>query len=437
MNILEIIEKKRDKKELSSQEINFFVQEYTLEKIPDYQASALLMAIFLNGMSKQEIADLTNSMIHSGKIINFNHIPGAKIDKHSTGGVGDKTSLILAFVCAAIGLKVPMISGRSLGHTGGTLDKLESIPGFNVNLSLERYQEQIQKIGICLIGQTPEIAPADKKIYSLRDATATVPNKSLIASSIMSKKMAEGIDGLVMDVKTGKGAFMQKYEDSLELAQIMQDIGKALNKKMVSLITDMNQPLGMYVGNSLEIIECIQILQGKCLPQQEDIKELSFILAEHMLILGNLAKDHQEARKKIMEVIHNGKAFQKFKEVVKAQDGNTTSLDNLNLLPQAKHRHELKAEENGIIKELDALLIAKGCFYLGAGRVKKEDKIDHSVGCIVHKKVSDKVEKGNTLLEIHYNQEAKLKEALNYFQKAYSFSQTSVQKPSLIKKILY
>ena len=434
--ILDIIAKKRDNIELTKNEINYFVQEYKENKIPDYQASSFLMAVFINGMTSDETAYLTDAMIHSGKILNFDEISDPIVDKHSTGGVGDKTSLILAPICASLGLKVPMISGRGLGHTGGTLDKLESIDGFNVNQDTQSFKQIVKDVGVCIIGQTKDIAPADKKIYALRDVSGSVESIPLIASSIMSKKMAEGLDVLVMDVKTGKGAFIKEYENSLKLAIAMQNIGEKLNTKVISIVSDMNQPLGMAVGNSLEIIECMQILKGECQKGQEDLRDLSFTLASQMLIAAAKAENEKDAIDKINQVIKDGSAFEKFKEMVKAQNGNEKSLDDYSLLPTANFKYFLKAAKSGFVNTLDAMKIAQGCSILGSGRRTIEDEIDLSVGVIIYKKISDFVEDSDILLEIHYNDEDKLKEALSFFEKAYEIKDENVCQPTLIKKIL-
>ncbi|NGX33049.1 MAG: Pyrimidine-nucleoside phosphorylase [Candidatus Anoxychlamydiales bacterium] len=434
--ILDIIAKKRDNIELTKNEINYFVQEYTENKIPDYQASSFLMAIFINSMTSDETAYLTDAMIHSGKVLSFDEISDPIVDKHSTGGVGDKTSLILAPICASLGLKIPMISGRGLGHTGGTLDKLESIDGFNVNQDTENFKQIVKDIGVCIIGQTKDIAPADKKLYALRDVSGSVESIPLIASSIMSKKMAEGLDVLVMDVKTGKGAFIKDYESSLKLATAMQNIGEKLNTKVIAIVSDMNQPLGMAVGNSLEIIECMQILKGECQKGQEDLRDLSFTLASQMLIAANITENEKDAIDKINRVINDGSAFEKFKEMVKTQNGNEKSLDDYSLLPTANFKYFLKATKSGFVNTLDAMKIALGSSILGSGRKTIEDEIDLSVGVIIYKKISDFVEDSDILLEIHYNDENKLKEALSFFENAYEIKDENVCSPALIKKIL-
>ena len=436
MQITEIIRKKRDGESLSEAELNFFVDGFTRGKIPDYQASALLMAIFINRLSVDETFWLLQAMLNSGEVVDLSMIPGIKVDKHSTGGVGDKTSLILAPVCAAAGVPVPMISGRGLGHSGGTLDKLESIPGFRVDLDLDHYKRLVGESGLCLIGQTKEIAPADKKIYALRDVTHTVENKSLISASIMSKKLAEGIDALVLDVKTGQGAFMKTQADAEELAEMMISIGTKMGKQVRALITDMNQPLGSHVGNALEVVEVVELLQGNCTPEQQDCLELSLLLAAHMIVLGGKADDLDQAREIAESTIRDLSAFAKFKEIVAKQFGDPSALEDLNKLPTADHVETLTAETDGYLGMLDALAIGKGCVLLGAGRKTLEDVIDPAVGVIVRKKLGNPVTTGDTILEIHYNDANKLKEALPLFQSAIKIDPDPVEPPSLIKKVM-
>jgi pyrimidine-nucleoside phosphorylase len=436
MNVQEILGKKRDQIKLTQEEIRYFVNGYTRHEIPDYQASAFLMSIFLNGMDIDETTWLTDAMLHSGIVVDLSDIKGIKVDKHSTGGVGDKTSLIIAPICAALGVPVPMISGRGLAHSGGTLDKLESIPGFNVNLNLEQYRNLIRETGLCLIGQTAEIAPADKKLYALRDVTCTVENKSLISASIMSKKLAEGIDALVLDVKTGKGAFMKSQQDSEELAELLTSIGRKMGKQITALITDMNQPLGTHIGNSLEVIESVQILKNGSLPIQNDLRILCVELAAHMILLGGKAKDLKQAKSMVNEVIQDGTAFLKLKEIVKKQGGDEKALDDFSLLPQAKHSESVKAKEDGFVRDLDALKIGKGTVLIGGGRMTMESKIDHSVGIILKKKVGDAVIKGEPLMEIFYNDPKTLEKAKAYFDYSFEISKNKVETPTLIKKVM-
>ena len=397
---------------MSKAEISFFVDGYTKGQIPDYQVSALLMAIFLNGLSADETAWLTESMLQSGLVVDLSQIPGIKVDKHSTGGVGDKTSLIVAPICAALGVPVPMISGRGLGHTGGTLDKLEAIPGFNVNLDLDRYREIIDKTGLCLIGQTKEIAPADKKLYALRDVTATVANQSLIAASIMSKKMAEGIDGLVLDVKTGRGAFMEQLPEAESLAGLMISIGRKMNKQVTALITDMSQPLGTHIGNALEVIESVMILKGDKEAVRCDLVNLSWLLAAHMIRLGGKADSLETAVQMVQKCITDGSAFEKFKEIVKVQGGDEKCLLDYSRLPTAAKSYQITAAKSGYIASLDALDIGRGAVALGAGRQTLTSAIDPAVGVVLKKKIGDPVNVDETVMEVKYNDDKKLEEAL-------------------------
>ncbi|MBT4287146.1 MAG: thymidine phosphorylase [Deltaproteobacteria bacterium] len=436
MYFQEILGKKRDRIKLTQAEIQYFIKGYTQYEIPDYQVSAFLMSVFLNGMDIDETTWLTDAMLHSGIVVDLSDIEGIKVDKHSTGGVGDKTSLIIAPICAALNVPVPMISGRGLAHSGGTLDKLESIPGFNVNLNLDQYRHLIRETGLCLIGQTAEIAPADKKIYALRDVTCTVENKSLISASIMSKKLAEGIDALVLDVKTGKGAFMKTQQDSEALAQILISIGKNMGKQVTALITDMDQPLGTHIGNALEIIESVDILKNKCLPLQDDLRILSIELAAHMIILGGKAKELSQAKSLVNQVIQNGSAFSKLKEIVSKQGGNDKALDDFSLLPQAKHSEYIKANADGFVKELDALKIGKGAVLIGGGRMTMDSKIDHGVGVIMKKKIGEPVKKGEPVLEILFNDPKTLKNAADYFNQSITISKKPVEPVKLIKKTL-
>ena len=436
MQFLEILEKKRDRKPLSKAEISFFVEGYTKGQIPDYQVSALLMAIFLNGLSADETAWLTESMLQSGLVVDLSQIPGIKVDKHSTGGVGDKTSLIVAPICAALGVPVPMISGRGLGHTGGTLDKLEAIPGFNVNLDLDRYREIIDKTGLCLIGQTKEIAPADKKLYALRDVTATVANPSLIAASIMSKKMAEGIDGLVLDVKTGRGAFMEQLPEAESLSGLMISIGRKMNKQVTALITDMSQPLGTHIGNALEVIESVMILKGDKEAVRCDLVNLSWLLAAHMIRLGGKADSLETAVHMVKKCITDGSAFEKFKEIVKVQGGDEKCLLDYSRLPTATKSHQITAAKSGYIASLDALDIGRGAVALGAGRQTLTSAIDPAVGVVLKKKIGDPVNADETVMEVKYNDEKKLVEALPFFENSFSLVNAVVSPPDVVIKTL-
>jgi pyrimidine-nucleoside phosphorylase len=433
MRAVDIIEKKRDGKELSRQEINFIVQGYTLGEVVDYQMSALLMAIFLRGMTSEETIALTHEMLHSGVVVDFSSLGRPRIDKHSTGGVGDKTSLVIAPVVAAAGVYVPMISGRSLGHSGGTLDKLESIPGFRTNLTLEEYGRTLEEIGVALIGQTSEIAPADKKLYALRDVTATVPCQPLMAASIMSKKMAEGITGLVLDVKTGSGAFMKKEEDAISLAKIMLGIASGLNKSAVALITDMNQPLGVAVGNSLEVIESFDTLRGK---GPEDFNTLCRELSAEMLLMGEAVKDLESARLLYDEMISSGKALEKMRRIIEIQNGNPEVVDNYELLPQAKNRKPVTANHKGYIQAIDTEAIGHASMLLGAGRLRLDSEIDLGVGLMVHARIGEKVEEGSPLVTLHFNESTKVEEVSAIVARAYQISDEAIAAPALIKSVL-
>ncbi len=391
----EIIKLKRDKKELSGAQIKEFVDSYLGGEVADYQMSAFLMAVFLNGMSKKETLALTQAMLHSGAILDLSSIAGSKIDKHSTGGVGDKTSLILGPIAAAAGVVVPMISGRGLGHTGGTLDKLESIPGFSTQLSLEQFKEALGRFKICFIGQTKEICPTDKKMYALRDVTGTVECIPLICASIMSKKLAEGIDGLVLDVKVGSGAFMKTLKEARTLALGLSEIAKGAKKKISVLITDMNQPLGKAIGNSLEVEECLDILKNR---GPKDLRDLSLELAAHMIFLGGKAKNLSYARNIAEEILVSGKALRLFEEVIQAQGGRLP-------VPHAKQTRSVVATRSGYISRIETEKVGIASLLLGAGRKRAEDSIDPTAGIILHFKIGDSVKKGNALATLHYNNE--------------------------------
>ncbi len=433
MNPVELIRNKRDGKILTQKEIDYLVQNFTRGKIPNYQFSAFLMAAFLKGMNKNETAWLTRSMLYSGKVVNLNSVKGKKIDKHSTGGIGDKTSLIIAPIAAAAGVKVPMISGRGLGHTGGTLDKLEAIPGFNTNISLAKYKSIIKKCGAVLAGQTKEIAPADKLIYSLRDVTATVESIPLITSSIMSKKLAEGIDGLVLDVKTGSGAFMKSYEDSVALADSLINTAKAFNKKVIAFITDMNQPLGNYIGNWLEVYESIKVLQGE---KVEDLLELCLNLSGAMIYLGDKAKSIEEGIEISKEMITNGNAFNKFLEIAKLQGGDVSFLKNPGKYPKSKIHEKILAGKNGYMKDIDSFEIGIASLELGAGRFAIDDKIDPKAGIIFYPKVGDKIKKGDIIAEIFTDKKHSVNDALSRIIKAVKISDKKTQPLKVIKTVL-
>lgn len=422
MNPVEIIIKKRNGINLSEDEIKFFVDGYLKGEIPDYQMSSFLMAIFFNGMNSEETVALTRIMLHSGEVLDLSHIDGLKVDKHSTGGVGDKTSLIIAPIAAAAGVKVPMISGRGLGHTGGTLDKLESIPGFRTDLSKEEFLKLIEKIGVCLIGQTKEIAPADKKIYALRDVTGTVESIPLICASIMSKKLAEGINGLVLDVKTGNGAFMKTLEDSENLAKNLKSISEAFGVKTIAYITNMNQPLGNYVGNWLEVYESVKILKNEV---NNELTELCHLLAGTMIYLGEKSSSIEEGIKLSKQMIENGKAYQKFLEIVEAQSGNIDYIENLDRYPEPKFKFEVKANRSGFITKINSFEIGMLGIELGAGRMKYTDTIDPKAGFVFYKKVGDEVKSGDIIAEIRTD-----KDNEDYFKKKFLMSiEISNQKP--------
>jgi len=434
MNTVELIKKKRDGKVLSAEEIDYLIKNYTGKKIPDYQFSALLMAILLKGMSSAETASLTKSMLLSGKVFNTSSIKGSKIDKHSTGGVGDKTSLIIAPIAASAGIYVPMISGRGLGHTGGTLDKLESIRGFRTDLSLSKSKAILKKCGAVLIGQTKEIAPADKLIYSLRDVTATVESIPLITASIMSKKLAEGIDGLVLDIKTGNGAFMKSLNDSIQLSHSLIHTAKSFNKKVISFITDMNQPLGNYIGNWLEIVESVKVLRNEV---KNDLYLLSLKLAGAMIFLGRKAKSLNEGEKIAANKIESGEAFKKFLEIVKLQGGNTDYIVDPNKYPKSKHIKKLYSNSAGYISGMNTYQIGMASLELGAGRRARSDIIDHKAGIILFKKIGDAVKKGELICELHSDSQSKLKTGEEIIFGSLFFSRTKQREPSLIKKIIY
>jgi len=434
MRAVDLIRKKRDAGEHSREEIDFLISSYTHGEIPDYQMAAWLMATWLRGLSLSETASLTEAMLHSGQILDLSDLPGKKVDKHSTGGVGDKTSLILAPIVAAGGLTVPMISGRGLGHTGGTLDKLESIPGFNVNLSLDKFRSVLRECGMGLIGQTAEIAPADKKIYALRDATSTVESIGLICASIMSKKLAEGIDALVLDVKTGSGAFMKREEDAIRLAEIMVDTGKRMGKKVVALITDMDQPLGRAAGHSSEIVECIDVLNGR---GPADLRDLSIELSAWMFYLGERCKSLDEGRRLAETMIASGEARERFRQGIKLQEGDPRVIDEPQRLPAARSRVEVPSESDGYISGTNCEHFGTALAMLGGGREKKEDTIDPGVALEFHKRVGDRVRKGESLATIHYNADAKLVEAKIMVGASYMIApEAPREKRPLIRRII-
>lgn len=417
MNIQEIIAKKRDKQELSKEEINFFIAEYTNGMITDYQAAALVMAIYINGMNEQEITDLTLAMANSGDKLDLSDI-GIVIDKHSTGGVGDKVTLILAPIIASIGIPVAKMSGRGLGYTGGTIDKLQSIPGYNTDLSIEEFKNNVKKIGISLIGQTMNLAPADKKIYALRDSISATESIPLIASSIMSKKIAAGADKIVLDVTYGSGAFMKTKEKAKELSEVMTKIGELVGKETVCILTPMEEPLGKNVGNMLEVVEAIEFLKGN---MQEDVKEVVLSLGSHMIKLAGKGNDIENNKASMLNNISNGKAFEKFKELVKKQGGDIQYIENPEKFERAKYILPVMIEKDGIVQSLKAEKVGKISVSLGAGRIRKEDTIDNCVGIVLEKKVGDIVKKGEIVAYIHANDEKKGKEAVKKLQAVYEF----------------
>jgi pyrimidine-nucleoside phosphorylase len=432
MNVIEVIKKKRDKEELSREEINFIVSAFTKNKIPDYQFSAFLMAAFINGMTVSETACLTEAMLYSGKVIDLSSVKGVKVDKHSTGGIGDKTSLIIAPIAAAAGVPVPMISGRGLGHTGGTLDKLESIPGFRTDLSLSEYKNAVRKCGVVLIGQTKEIAPADKVIYSLRDVTGTVESIPLITASIMSKKLAEGIDGLVLDIKTGSGAFMKSMKDAEILANSLINTAKAFKKEVIGFITDMNQPLGNYIGNWFEVYESVLVLKGEA---KGDLYELCLSLAGAMIYLGKKASSIEEGIEISKEMINSGKAYNKFVELVKIQYGKVDVIENPNKYPKSKFSETVYCK-GGFLSSVDNLEIGMAALELGAGRMTKEDVIDHKAGIIFRKKIGDACKRGDVIAELYSDSKTKLAAGKERLLKAVEYSDKKVKGPKLIKKII-
>jgi len=433
MRTVDLILRKRGGEELSVEEIQYLINGYTTGEIPDYQIAAFLMATYFSGMTDRELSSFTEVMIGSGEVLDLSDIPGIKVDKHSTGGVGDKTSLICAPIAAAAGVVVPMISGRSLGHTGGTLDKLESIPGFRTDLTIEQFRAQLAGLGLAFMGQSEEIAPADKRLYALRDVTGTVESISLIASSIMSKKMAEGLDALVLDVKVGHGAFMKKQVEARRLAQAMVGIGRRLDKKVQALITDMNQPLGYAVGNALEVMEVSQTLQ-KAGPA--DLTRLSLELSARMIFLGKVTATLDEARKLAEDKLMDGSAYRKFKEVVEAQGGNPQALDRFELLPNATGMREILSPRAGFVSAIMAEDIGRASQMMGAGRSRKEDAIDPAVGVILEVKAGEKVEAGSVLCRLYYTVEENLDEAAELVEDAFRISGTRPEERELILEVV-
>ena len=432
MRMVDIIEKKRDGQELTTEEIRFFIEGYTKGEIPDYQASSLAMAIFFEDMTDKERADLTMAMVESGDQIDLSGIEGIKVDKHSTGGVGDTTTLVLGPLVAAVGVPVAKMSGRGLGHTGGTIDKLESIEGFHVELTTEQFMQQVNDIKLAVIGQSGNLTPADKKLYALRDVTGTVPSIPLIASSIMSKKIAAGADAIVLDVKTGDGAFMKTVEDSKKLAHAMVQIGKNVGRNTMAIISDMNQPLGYAIGNALEVKEAIDTLRGK---GPKDLTELCLTLGSQMVVLGGHAQTIEEARKQLEEVIANGAALDVFKKFIKGQGGNPAVVDDPSLLPQAQYTIEVPAKESGFVSHIVADAIGTAAMLLGAGRATKESEIDLAVGLVLRKKVGDQVKAGESLVTIYSNRED-VKDVIEKIYANIELSSEAVSAPKLIEAII-
>ncbi|MCP2239774.1 pyrimidine-nucleoside phosphorylase [Thermoanaerobacterium thermosaccharolyticum] len=429
MRMYDLIMKKRDGGTFTKDEIDFIISSYTKDYIPDYQMSALLMAIYFNGMTNEETANMTMAMAHSGDVLDLSEIKGIKVDKHSTGGVADTTTLVLAPLVAACGAPVAKMSGRGLGHTGGTIDKLESIPGMRVELSEKEFIDNVNKHGIAVVGQSSNLTPADKKLYALRDVTATVDSIPLIASSIMSKKIASGADGIVLDVKVGRGAFMKDIESAKKLANLMVEIGNSVGRKTIAHVTNMDEPLGLAIGNSLEVVEAIDVLKGN---GSKDLLDVCMVLGADMLTIAGVAKNTDEAKKMMEEALTSGKALEKFKEFIKAQGGDERIVDDLSLLPQAKYVESWIADEDLYIKDLYALDLGLIAMRLGAGRSTKEDTIDLSVGIMLGGKIGDFIKKGQPIATVYANDKNKLDWAMNEIKKYILVSGQYVERPQLI-----
>ncbi len=432
MNIIDIIEKKKHSKELSESEIKYLVEEYVKGNIHDYQMSALLMAIYFNKLSIDETYFLTKSMVESGEIIKLDKVSGIKVDKHSTGGVGDSVTLVLGPLMASVGLVFAKMSGRGLGHTGGTLDKLESIPGFNISLTDEEFIHNLNESNIAVIGQTADIVPADKLLYALRDATATVDNVSLISSSILSKKLALANDALVLDVKVGKGAFMKDVESATELSNLMVSLGKKFNRKTKAIITNMNEPLGKAIGNSLEIIEAIDTLRGE---GPKDLEEIAVVIGSKLMHMGGKTNNEEEAKNILRENLKNGKAIEKFKEMVKLQGGDVSYIDNTDKFKLSNIKREIFAKDSGYVKEIDALEIGIASRDLGAGRLSKEDTLDLGAGILLNKKIGDHVDEGELLATIYTNKKDVVEDICSRIQKAYVFDDHKKDYKLILKEI--
>jgi len=433
MRTVDLIRRKRDGEELAPDEIAFVVDHYTRGDIPDYQMSAFLMAVFFSGLSDKEAEALTLRMLSSGETIDLSSVPGVKVDKHSTGGVGDKTSLIAAPLAAAAGAMVPMISGRALGHTGGTLDKLESIPGFRVHLSVDEFRENLRMYNLAFMGQSEQVAPADAKMYALRDVTATVESIGLVASSIMSKKLAEGIDSLVLDVKVGAGAFIKRQVDARRLAQMMVGIGRRADKRVQALITDMNQPLGYAIGNALEVMEVSQTLQNA---GPTDLTRLSLELAARMIYLGRITMTLDDARELAQRKLLDGSGYKKFKEVIIAQGGNAQVLDRFDLLPNATGVREVVSPRPGYVSAIDAELIGRAATMIGAGRDTKDDQVDPAVGIILEVKSGQKVDADSVLCRVYYTKEDRLEDAAELVEDAFRISSNPPEERELILEVV-
>jgi pyrimidine-nucleoside phosphorylase len=433
--VIDLIRKKRDGGALSAAEIGYLIDGCTNGSIPDYQMAAWLMAVVLRGMTREETAALTHAMLHSGEVLDLSFLPAKKVDKHSTGGVGDKTSLVLAPLVAAGGLFVPMISGRGLGHTGGTLDKLESIPGFRVGLSVSEFHRVLKACGCSMIGQTEKIAPADRKLYALRDVTGTVESPYLICASIMSKKLAEGTDALVLDVKTGSGAFMKKEEDAVFLAELMVETGERMGKQMAALITDMNQPLGRMVGNALEVQECIEVLHGG---GPADLRDLCFELAAWMLYLGGASKTVAQGKQLSEQIIASGQAFERFRQMVELQGGDISTIDDPTRLPGTDHSVDVPSPQSGYVTAIACENVGTACVILGGGRERKEDSVDPAVGIVVHKKIGDKVTKGEALCTIRCHSDAEAARAKTLLEESYQIAAAPpAHKQSLVHRVIH
>ncbi len=431
MRMVDFIEQKKNGEELSKEQIDFMISEYTKGQIPDYQMSAFLMAVCFRGMSDRETYDLTMAMMHSGDVLDLSRIEGIKVDKHSSGGVGDKTTMALVPIVASLGAPVAKMSGRGLGHTGGTLDKLESFPGFRIDLSEEEFYSNVNKYKVAVAGQTANLAPADKKLYALRDITGTVNNVSLIASSIMSKKLASGADGIVLDVKVGDGAFMKNVEDASILAESMVSIGKSAGRKVTAVLTNMEEPLGNAVGNALEVIEAIETLKGN---GPEDFVELIYVLATEMLMTAGVASSEEDAKEKIDHAISSGAALAKLSELVTIQGGDARAIEDYSIFPTASHTFDVLASTDGYVSKIKACNIGHASMLLGGGRENKDSDIDLAVGCILHKKVSDPVKMGESICTIYANDLTRIDEVKAEIESAFQYSKAPVSKPCMVYK---